>query len=800
MLGKTTLCLWLVALCLSATAAQDDDKKLVTEGGVVVLNSKNFDTALKLYDVMLVEFYAPWCGFCKQLKPEYEASALELATEDFPITLAKCDVIKEEKLGERFKVESFPTLKVFLKHEPEAIKWEGDPSKKNVLEKMRSYRKETEFKPPLKEVADVASAKKFAKGFANVLGVFASSDDPEYKAFAKASVFQAHREFVKFGVTTSADVAQHFGVEAPAVLVLKQFDDPQETAPSDVLADTKALEKWVQSTTRPLVCPLTDTKTDCGLLSPMYTIFVPTETVDKGAEYLDFKKVARDSRAAGHDIHFGFMGSEHQATEKFFELFPEEMPTVAGLVRGGMFKGGAVKFHIDKNEWEDMTYDSMTQIRDLFLKSTVFDHANGLEPSLSSSDPEDIPEGSSLKNMVSTEWNSMVMQQDKQDVLIEFFAPWCSMCKAILPFYEELANVFADVPTVLIAKLDATSNEVYEKNVRLEGYPTIFFIPAKTKKVVVFDKWSNKDVDEMQKWVIEKASIPVDKDLLRKAKVVEEAKVEGEEQKTKAEAGLSQPFAEGQDANDAVKTLTLGNFKDRVLDDANSWFVDFYTPWCGHCKTLAPKFKDTAELYAKAGGSEVSFGKCDPSNNDIPSVLPGLSVTSFPSIYFFNKDSPMEPVEYKGPKYKEEMLEFVQGGYKTAAVTQLKSADAIDDSKLPVKVLVGSTFKERVLDSGKNSLMEFYAPWCGHCKALAPKLDTVAEKMEGSFFIGKMDLTANELPKKYAGLVSGYPTLLYFPHDDPKNPLVYSGPREEKDIIAYLEEQAKADADDADDL
>ena len=206
MLGKTTLCLWLVALCLSATAAQDDDKKLVTEGGVVVLNSKNFDTALKLYDVMLVEFYAPWCGFCKQLKPEYEASALELATEDFPITLAKCDVIKEEKLGERFKVESFPTLKVFLKHEPEAIKWEGDPSKKNVLEKMRSYRKETEFKPPLKEVADVASAKKFAKGFANVLGVFASSDDPEYKAFAKASVFQAHREFVKFGVTTSADV------------------------------------------------------------------------------------------------------------------------------------------------------------------------------------------------------------------------------------------------------------------------------------------------------------------------------------------------------------------------------------------------------------------------------------------------------------------------------------------------------------------------------------------------------------------------------------------------------------------
>ena len=427
MLGKTTLCL--VALCLGTAAAQEDEKKLVTEGGVVVLNSKNFDTALKLYDVMLVEFYAPWCGFCKQLKPEYEASALELATEDYPITLAKCDVIKEEKVGERFKVESFPTLKVFLKHEPKAIKWEGNPDKKNVLEKMRAYRKETPFEPPLKDIADVASATSFAKGFANVLGLFTSSDDPEYKAFAKASVFQAHREFVKFGVTTSADIAQHFGVEAPAVLVLKQFDDAQEAAPADVLADTKALEKWVQSTTRPLVCPLIDSKTDCGMLSPMFTIFVPTATVDKGAEYLDFKKVAKDSRAAGHDLHFGFMGAEQQATEKFFELFPEEMPTVAGLVRGGMFKGGAVKFHVDKNEWEDMTYDSMTQIRDLFIKSAEFDHANGLEPSLASNDPEEIPEGSSLKSLVSTEWNSMVMQQDKKDVLVEFYAPWCSMCK-----------------------------------------------------------------------------------------------------------------------------------------------------------------------------------------------------------------------------------------------------------------------------------------------------------------------------------------------------------------------------------
>lgn len=44
----------------------------------------------------------------------------------------------------------------------------------------------------------------------------------------------------------------------------------------------------------------------------------------------------------------------------------------------------------------------------------------------------------------------------------------------------------------------------------------------------------------------------------------------------------------------------------------------------------------------------------------------------------------------------------------------------------PVKVLVGETLQEIVFNSGKNVLLEFYAPWCGHCKSLAPILDEVA--------------------------------------------------------------------------
>jgi len=94
------------------------------------------------------------------------------------------------------------------------------------------------------------------------------------------------------------------------------------------------------------------------------------------------------------------------------------------------------------------------------------------------------------------------------------------------------------------------------------------------------------------------------------------------------------------------------------------------------------------------------------------------------------------------------------------------------------------------MDESKDVLVEFYAPWCGHCKKLTPIYDELAKKIQATnpnVVIAKMDSTANEVDEVQ---IQGFPTIKFWPKGNKKSPMDYSGERDLNGFLAFLEKNA----------
>merc|ERR1719184_84678 len=138
----------------------------------------------------------------------------------------------------------------------------------------------------------------------------------------------------------------------------------------------------------------------------------------------------------------------------------------------------------------------------------------------------------------------------------------------------------------------------------------------------------------------------------------------------------------------------------------------------------------------------------------------------------------------------ENLEEFATQFASGKLVAFIKSEDIPEDNSGPVKVVVGKNFDEIVNDPSKDVLIEFYAPWCGHCKSLAPKYDKLGEKMaEEAVEIVKMDATANDVPSDFD--VKGFPTIYWVKKGD--KPVSYNGGREVDDFVKYIAKHATSE-------
>ena len=201
----------------------------------------------------------------------------------------------------------------------------------------------------------------------------------------------------------------------------------------------------------------------------------------------------------------------------------------------------------------------------------------------------------------------------------------------------------------------------------------------------------------------------------------------------------------------------------------------------------------------------------------------------------------MKKYPFPGPMETSAITTFLTQALGGEIKPTLKSeTPAPEDTAQPVKVIKGESFADIVLNNNNDVFVEFYAPWCGHCKKLSPIWDELAEKYKDvpTLTIAKMDATANEgacaflflrahssrraapTPRRlaltkpfrsprararavdYEGVnVKGFPTLYFFPAGEAKKVVEYDGARDLGGLTAFLKKNVKtpftlADSDD----
>lgn len=153
-------------------------------------------------------------------------------------------------------------------------------------------------------------------------------------------------------------------------------------------------------------------------------------------------------------------------------------------------------------------------------------------------------------------------------------------------------------------------------------------------------------------------------------------------------------------------------------------------------------------------------------------------------------DPEMKKYSYPGSIHQmtvESLSAFIEDFQQGKLQPHLKSQEIPDeDASKSVRTLVGKNFKEIVLDSGKEVFVKFYAPWCGHCKTMAPIWEELAQELKSveGLVIADFDATANEAQGVE---IQGFPTLKFYKNGVAQD---FDGDRQLDSFKDYLKEHS----------
>lgn len=611
---------------------------------VVHLKDDTFDDFIANNPSVLVMFYAPWCGHCKAMKPEYTDAARTLKDEEVSGVLAAVDATKAREVAKRFKIEGYPTVKYFKDGEVAFDVNERTADK--IVEFMKDPKEPPPPPPPEKNWSEVPSEVKHLT-------------DETFKGFLKKK--------------------KH---------VLVMFYAP-----------------WCGH---------------CKKAKPEFMDAAKHDADNNKVAYAAVDCTVHSAVCSQYDVH-GY------PTFRYFNYGKKDFKYTGGRVAKDF-----IKFMEDPRE--------------------------GPPPPPPEPEWKDIP--SYVTHLTDDTYEDFMKTHDS--VLLMFYAPWCGHCKAMKPAYMEAAQELHNKNArSVLAAVDCTKEKSLAKKFDIGGYPTIKYF-RKGEFSTEYRKARTKE-DIIDFLLIQEDSASADTKPAKPEKPVEPA---------------------WRDEDTDVVHLTGSTFRE-FIQTHSSALVMFYAPWCPHCKKIKPEFSQVAKEINTEKKIPGGLGAVDCTADK--DLCTEQEVKGYPTLKYF-KDGEFA-FKYTKKRKAEDMLAFMRDPQKPAP-----PSPPPDWSKEPGKVHFPTNETwNKFIEEHSSVLVMLFSPRCGYCNSMKPNYFKAAEILSEE--LPSVALAAIDCTKFFSFCkqmeISGYPTVRYFKNGAFEKE--YEGDRSVDDLVSFMKTMSGVD-------
>ncbi|KAB0796261.1 hypothetical protein PPYR_10322 [Photinus pyralis] len=434
-------------------------QKIEVHNGVSVLTQENFKDFISSRDYVLVDFYAPWCGQCQDLEPEYAMVAQTLALSESPVELGKVDVTEEESLADDHNIKVIPTLVLFKKGKTRA-EYTGELVAEKIVEWLTRR-----CGPPAQDLQGVENVQALIEEFdVVVIGFFKDQSSKNAEVFLE---FADSTFSVPFGITSDEDSFAEYSVKNGDIVLFKKFDDRKVKFGGEL--NVKGLQTFLREESRPLISEFEPDLLETDGVRGFVLLFLDKLSEESSRIEDEARSVAKLFK---QDIMFVSVDTEigaNQAALDMLNVKDEDVPTMRIAKPARNIK----RFVPESN---DLTAESIQKFVEDYLSGKI-------KPQFLGADlPEDWKKGF-VYTLVSSNFESVVFDTEK-DVLVEFHKTSCGYCKLLHPILEQVGEYFKRDTHVIVAKIDISVNEIDDDN--FQSLPALKLYLRGDKKVITY--------------------------------------------------------------------------------------------------------------------------------------------------------------------------------------------------------------------------------------------------------------------------------------------------------------------------